>query len=73
MQAATEYYRIRKLTAFNVNGGKRRNVNQHMREYTFPDGSILRLYRDGRASVARRSGDFETVIVGTIAANVFGK
>lgn len=74
MQAYTEYNRIRTLSAFNIDpSAKRRNVNQHMREYTFQDGSILRIYRDSKATVARGRGDFETVVIGAIRVNAFGK
>lgn len=73
MMAVAEYHRVRRLAAFNVIGAKRRNVNQHMREYTFPDGSILRLYRDSKATVARAAGDYQTVIVGSILTNTFGR
>jgi len=74
MQAETEYHRIRNASAFNVDASaKRRNVNQHMREYTFPDQSILRIFRDGRATVARKAGDFQTVIIGALRVNAFGK
>lgn len=72
MQAATEYNRIRNASAFNIEGGKRRNVNQHMREYVFADGSILRVYRAGHAAVARAPGDYQTVIIGSLRTNAFG-
>ncbi len=72
--AETEYYRVRHLAAFNVNGAtRRRTVNQHMREYHFADGSILRVYRSGKASAARGTGDFQTTVIGTIQANAFGR
>lgn len=71
--AELEYRRIRRARAFTIQGGKRRNVNQHMREYTFADGSILRVYRAGHASVSTGAGDYRTVIVGTLETNAFGK
>lgn len=74
MQAQTEYNRIRKAVAFNIDPiATRRNVNQFMREYTFPDRSILRLYRDGRATVSRDKGDYQTLIIGEMRVNAFGK
>ena len=71
--AEIEYRRIRNASAFNVEGGQRRNVNQHMREYSFSDGSILRIYRKGHASVATGPGDYRTVIVGLLRTNAFGR
>lgn len=70
--AEKEYRRIHHAIAFNIEGGKRRKVNQYMWEYEFSDGSILRLYRAGHAAVATGAGDFKTVIVGTLRTNAFG-
>lgn len=72
MQAYDEYNRIRHLAGFTIERAQARNVNQHMREYTFDDGSILRVYRSGCAAVATGPGDYRTITKGTIRANAFG-
>ena len=72
MQAYDEFYRIRHLAGFNVAANRARNVNQYMRKYEFSDGSLLRLYRGGKASVATGFGDYKTILVGQIRANAFG-
>jgi hypothetical protein len=73
MTLAEKAYRtVRHLAGFSLSEAKRRTVNQHMRAYTFADGSILRVYRGGRASVATGPGDYRTYIVGTIRANAWG-
>ena len=71
-QASREYDRIRHLSAFNVTEAKPRKVNQYLREYTFRDGSILRLYCKGHASAATGPGEYKTIVVGLIRANAFG-
>lgn len=71
LQAYTEFCKIKTAVAFTITGAKRRNVNQYMRAYTFNDGSILRIYRDGRASVATGLGDYKTILIGLIRANAF--
>lgn len=46
------YQQIRNLAAFTIKGhNKSRNVNQHLRIYTFPDNSELWLYASGKALV----------------------
>jgi hypothetical protein len=72
-QAHAEYQSIRNCVAFTINGAKRRNVNQYMREYSFSDGSILRIYKRGFASVANGPGDYQVTIIGNIKINAFGK
>lgn len=64
-EAYNEYQRIRNLSAFSINA-KRRNVNQHMREYTFNDGSTLLVYRSGKAVVPH-------MVVGQLRVNAFGR
>lgn len=71
--AGTTYNEIRGLIAFSITNGKRRNVNQYLREYIFEDGSILRIYKSGWASAATGYGDFKTFIVGSIRAQTWGK
>jgi len=71
-QAEQEYHRVRHLAAFTLTApAKRRNVNQHVREYTYPDGSILRLFRRGYATVVLGRGGF-VIVIGTIRANAWG-
>lgn len=71
-QAEQEYHRVRHLAAFTLTApAVRRNVNQHLREYTYPDGSILRLFRSGYATVALGRGGLVAVI-GTIRASAWG-
>lgn len=64
--AYLEYKRIRNLAAFNVDSkAMRRKINQHMRRYTFPDGSILEIYKSGKALVPH-------AVIGQLRANTFG-
>lgn len=70
--AEKAYHTVRHLAGFSLPEAKRRRVNQHMRAYTFTDGSIMRVYRGGRASVATGPGDYRTYLVGTIRANAWG-
>lgn len=66
-QAYEEYMRIRNLSAFNIRSdATRRNVNQHMRRYTMPDGSTLEIYKSGKALVPY-------MVVGALQTNAFGK
>lgn len=65
-QAYTEYKRIRPLVAFNISrDAKRKNINQHLRIYTFPDGSELYIYRSGKALVPYQ-------VCGLLKVNSFG-
>jgi hypothetical protein len=70
--AGTTYDEIRKLVAFSITNAKRRNVNQFMREYEFADGSILRIYKNGKASAASGRGDYKTFVSGFIRAQAWG-
>lgn len=71
-QAEQEYHRVRHLAAFTITApAKRRNVNQHVREYAYPDGSTLRLFRRGHATVVLGHGGF-VIVIGTIRANAWG-
>lgn len=66
-KAYNEYQRIRNAVAFNVDSAaKRRNVNQHLRTYTFDDGSVLEIYKSGKAIVPHQ-------VVGQLCTNAFGK
>lgn len=71
-EAYAEYLRIRHASAFSIKGGKRRKVNQNLRTYTFADGSVLKLYKSGKATVSTNErGD--VMLVGRIQTNAFGR
>lgn len=62
---------VKHAAGFNVQGATGRNVNQHMREYTFPDQSKLRIYRAGLAAILKRHA-LPDCITG-LRVNSFGK
>lgn len=71
MQAYAMYHEIRNAAAFSLSGkATRRNVNQHMREYTFPDKSVLRIYRKGYAVATDTQGTPQVIC--DIRCNAFG-
>ena len=71
-QAEQDYHRVRHLAAFTLTApATRRNINQHVREYTYPDGSVLRLFRSGYATVVLGHGG-AVIVIGTIRANAWG-
>jgi len=70
--ALQEYDRIRTLAAFTVVGAQRRNINQHVRDYTFPDGSVLHIFRRGYASATAAGHDAPVMVIGDIRAKAWG-
>lgn len=69
--AYVELQSIRKLAAFSIQGATLRKLNQHAREYTFADASVLRIYRSGRAqSFIRKGGLCDCVSL--LRVNAFG-
>jgi hypothetical protein len=69
--ALQEYDRIRTLAAFTITNAVRRNINQYVRDYTFPDGSRLRICA-GFAS-ATGPNDVGVLACGAIRANAWGR
>lgn len=72
MQAYDEYQRIRYAIAFTIADAVRRNVNQYVRDYTFGDGSVLRIFKAGFAHVVERNKG-NVVVCGAIRCNAFGR
>ena len=69
--AEQEYHRVRRLAAFSITLAPWRKVNQHLREYTFADGSVLRLYSRGYATAAT-GPQGPVMVIGNIRTNGFG-
>lgn len=70
--ALQEYDRIRTLAAFTITNAARRNINQHVRDYTFPDGSRLRIFARGYATATAAGHDAPVMAIGVIRANAWG-
>jgi S-adenosylhomocysteine hydrolase len=70
--ALQEYYRIRTLAAFTITNATRRNVNQYVRDYTFPDGSRLHIFRRGYATATAAGHDAPVMVIGEIRAKAWG-
>lgn len=64
------YHTYKNVAAFSLPNAKQRKVNQHMRTYTFSDGSQLHVHRAGFARATNTNG--LVVVIGAIRANAFG-
>lgn len=69
--AYLELQDIRKLAAFSIVGANIRKLNQHAREYTFTDGSILKIYKAGRGESYLNKGGL-CDCVSLLMVNAFG-
>ena len=63
--AIKEYERVRKLSAFHVQGAiERKRLNQHATRYCFPDGSLLYCHASRFARATDKQGRF--VVIGNL-------
>ena len=67
--ATKEYQKIKNLSAFNIESAESKKINQHVREYTFPDTSVLKIHKKGEAKVIHNGF---VVIHGSLKTNAFG-
>lgn len=69
MLAYDAYYAIKNCIAFNVPGNpKKTKVNQHLTEFKYSDGSILRIYPNkSRANVVDENGF--VIVIGALRIN----
>jgi len=63
---------IKNLSAFSIQGAELRKINQFAREYTFPDNSVLRIYKSGKGESYLENGGL-CDCVSLLRVNSFGK